>query len=380
MCIQVPERTGHELTTLLPKISRRWGIGGSFRQSLIWRAPSAISEETKHAVNALIKTDHDWHDTLDVLLTVASLPEHPLNAELLDQILRRKKMPDRDVDWSLYLHNARGDHTAVDRLVDWASSVTPASPIDEDSLDLCGIALAWMLTTSNRFLRDHATKALVNLFTDRLLALKRLIERFADVDDPYVTERVYAVAYGVVMRSHDPVAVGAVARSVYTHVFANGAPPAQILLRDYARGVIERALYLGGDLEIDEQLIRPPYNTTWPVIPTEDKIKPYLPEWRGGSEENTRRDWSRYRIGSSIMDDDFGRYIIGTNSGFTNWLSLRLNEPPWQSPDELLKNLLGQFSQDERTAWERYEASDTLVNQLYLNKLFSHGFAKFIRR
>jgi hypothetical protein len=367
ICIQVPERTGHELTTLSPKITHRWGIGDSFRQSLIWRAPTAISEDTKEVVNALIRTDPDWHDTLDVLLTVASLPEHPLNAELLDQILRQKSMPERDVDWSLYLHYARGAHTAVDRLVDWASSVTPASPIDEGSLDLCGIALAWMLTTSNRFLRDHATKALVNLFTGRLLALERLIERFADVDDPYVTERVYAVAYAVVTRSCDPVAVGVVAKSVYARVFADGAPPAHILLRDYARGVVERALCLGGEIEIDEQLIRPPYQSKWPAIPTEDEIKPYLPEWLGGSKENTRREWARYHIWSSVMDDDFARYVIGTNSGFTNWLSLLLDEPSWQSPDDLLKNLRGRFSQDETAAWEQYEASDRSVIRVSLN-------------
>ena len=33
---------------------------------------------------------------------------------------------------------------------------------------------------------------------------------FSDVDDLYVTERVYAVAYGVAMRSHDAIGVGGV--------------------------------------------------------------------------------------------------------------------------------------------------------------------------
>ena len=53
----------------------------------------------------------------------------------------------------------------------------------------------------------------------------------------------------------------------YNNVFASRTPPAHILIRDYARGIIERAIHLGCDLELDEQFIRPPYRSTWPSIP-----------------------------------------------------------------------------------------------------------------
>ena len=132
-------------------------------------------------------------------------------------------MPDRDAWWSTFLHWAWGTHGAVDRLVDWASGVSRDSEIDAGTVDLCALTLAWMLTTSNRFLRDRATKALVCLLTGRLDAMARLVDRFADVDDPYVAERVYAVAYGVAMRSHDPMEVGELASLVYERVFASGS-------------------------------------------------------------------------------------------------------------------------------------------------------------
>src|SRR5262245_59863974 len=95
--------------------------------------------------------------------TVAMLPEHPFNANILDQWLLKHPMPERDAWWSKYLHHAWGSHGAVDRLVDWASSVTSGAALDYETVDLCTTALAWMLTTSNRFLRDRATKALVSL-------------------------------------------------------------------------------------------------------------------------------------------------------------------------------------------------------------------------
>ena len=157
-------------------------------------------------------------------------------------------MPDRDAWWNIYLHETWESEGPVDRLVDWASVVSTEDTIGDDVVDLAAISLAWTLATSNRFLRDRATKALVALLTGRLESAARLVERFADVDDPYVTERVYAVAYGLAMRSHDPAEVGQLASLVYEKVFADGCPPAHVLLRDYARGVIERAIQLGADV------------------------------------------------------------------------------------------------------------------------------------
>jgi hypothetical protein len=270
MCIQIPERTGQELVSLAPQVVKHWGMGEAFCQSLIWRRPDAFPPNIGEVLNRLIRTEHELDQALDAILTVATLPEHPLNAQFLHQRLRRDSMPERDAWWSVYLHHAWGNHGAVDRLVDWASSVTPSVALDDETVDLCATTLAWMLTTSNRFLRDRTTKALVSLLTGRLSSVVRLVERFADVDDLYVAERIYAVAYGTGMRSHNPAEVGALAAGVYAHVFASRAPPAHILLRDYARGVVERALYLGADLQVDETHIRPPYKSQWPAIPTKD--------------------------------------------------------------------------------------------------------------
>jgi hypothetical protein len=378
LCIQIPERTGKELITLAPKCIGRWDLGDVFRQSLIWRTYAAFSDGTREALNKLCRSEHDLHDTLDVLLTVATLPEHPLNALFLDRRLRKDPMPDRDAWWSVYLHQSWGTHSAVDRLVDWASSLPPNTSIDDETVDLCAISLSWMLTTSNRFLRDRATKALVSLLTGRLAAVVRLVERFTDVDDPYVAERVYAVAYGVAMRCHDPVAAGALAACVYACVFAAGSPPPHILLRDYARGVVERALHLGSAIDVVAERIRPPYKSQWPTIPTEDDIKPLLRS--RGAHVSGELEWGRNRIGHSVMDDDFAHYVIGTNSSSTSsdWLSLRLDEPPWKPParpEDQLRSLVAEFSDEERKAWEQFEAADQAHAEA-LRSLVTNWFAQ----
>ncbi len=362
LCIQIPERTGKELVSIAPTNAERWGLADAFRQSLVWRAFAAFSDGTRDALNTLCRSEHDLSDTMDVLLTVATLPGHPLNAQLLDRRLRKDAMPDRDAWWSVYLHQAWRAHGAVDRLVDWSSSLDANAAIDDEAIDLCAISLAWMLTTSNRFLRDRATKALVCLLTGRLAPMARLVERFANVDDPYVAERVYAVAYGVAMRSHDPVEVGDLATCVYTHVFASGSPPPHILLRDYARGVVERALHLGSAIDVVPDRVRPPYKSTWPTMPTEEDIKPFLPDWSKGSHDSGQLEWGMNRIGSSVMEGDFARYVIGTNSSPTsgNWLSLRLDEAIWMPPprpEDELASLVFELSNEERKAWDEFEAA-----------------------
>lgn len=361
--IQVAERTDTELLKLAPKLATRWGAAEAFRQSLIWRSNAAFSEATREVLNDLCESDQDLHDTLEILLTVATVPGHPLNANFLDQRLRKDAMPDRDGWWSTYLYSAWGTQGAVDRLVDWAWALGSDVAIDDDAVDLCGVVLAWMLTTSHRFLRDRATKALVNLYTGRLAGMVRLVDGFADVDDPYVKERVYAVSYGVAMRSPDTDPVGRLAASVYHHVFASGNPPPHILLRDYARGVVERALHLGSASDLDAALVRPPYKSEWPTIPSEEDLKPLLPDWSKGSHDSRELEWSRNVIGTSVMNGDFAWYVIGTNSSKASrdYLSLRLEEPPWTpppSPAEQLSALVADLSDDELSAWQAFDVAD----------------------
>ena len=168
---------------------------------------------------------------------------------------------------------------------------------------------------------------MVALLSDRVALTVGLIERFAKVDDPYVAERVMAVAYGVAMRSDDAEVLAPLADVVYRLVFASGEPPVHILLRDYARGVIERALYLGADIAVDASLVEPPYRSTWPHIPPAEELEKFDPFKQGDPTlEPSDAERAQARISFSVMRWDFARYIIGTK------LKLRITTSGWQSP------------------------------------------------
>lgn len=365
--VQTPEKFGRELIALAPEIGERWGASEAFRRSLAWRSPAAFFAETRTLLGQVSGEDLD--DTLDVLLTVASVPEHPLNANFLDARLRRDSMPDRDAWWSTYLHRARGREGAVDRLSDWAASVDPADVLEDEAVDLAALALSWMLSTPNRYVRDRATQALVSMLTGRLEAVGRLVVRMADVDDPYVRQRVLAVAYGTSMRSRDREQVARLAATVFAMIFGRGTPPPDILLRDYARGVVERSRYLGAKLDVDEGKVKPPYGSAWPHIPTEEEVQPFLADWSKGSHDSGELDWARNMIASSVMKSgDFARYVIGTNSSSlsSDWLSLRLTEPPWApppKPTDLLKALIAEFSSSEAHAWHALRDAERVCSE-----------------
>lgn len=361
LCIQVPERTGTELVRLSPGALNRSSIIYAFLQSILWRNYDAFSEDTLVVLDDFLQGEDIWEELLDTVVSLSIVPGHPFNAESLDRRLRQDSMPDRDSGWSTYLHRAWETQSPVDRLIDWSSNLSGDDDVEDEVVDLAATTLAWMLTTPNRFLRDRATKALVVLLTGRLESVARLVNRFADVDDPYVSERVYGVAYGVAMRSHDTEAVGKLALVVYEQVFASGSPPPHILLRDYARGVVERALYLGSDIPVDVSYIRPPYKSTWPDIPDEDEIEALTPNWQQGAWADGDLEWSRNRIRHSVMGDflnDFARYVIGTESE-PCWLSLRLDENRWRSPAERMEALLGKFAEAEREAYETFKSIES---------------------
>lgn len=358
LCIQIPERTGKELVRLVPGFLDNAFIEEVFLESMGWRKLDAFSEDTRTVLNEFIQSGKlSFTDPLDTLLSVSTVPNHPFNADLLNQRLRQDAMPHRDSWWSTYLHRAWGNEDSVDRLVDWASTLTTGDDIEVEVVDLAATVLAWMFSTPNRFLRDRATKALVNLLTGRLELAERLVGRFADVDDPYVVERVYAVAYGVAMRSRDLGAVGKLALSVYKYVFASGNPRPHILLRDYARGVVERALNLGADIPICSSLIRPPYDSSFPHIPDENAIEVLVQSWDSEACDNGDLKWSRDLIRGSVMGDllgNFARYVMRSESG-SNWLNLRLDEGPWQSPEERTAELLEKLSHAEIAAYEEFK-------------------------
>jgi len=353
LCIQLPERAGKELFDCAPECSKWQPALEAFIDSLVWRSPKAFGETFRDYFNqAARQSEEMFRQLLNGLLTVATNPDHVLNADFLDQRLKKDSLPQRDSWWSIFLHYDYSDYdnSAVRRLIDWAWSSSDKSHIGDESLRLCGVALGWFLTTSNRFLRDRTTKALVALFTPRISTFRTVLRQFQGVNDLYLMERLYAVAYGCSMRSRDKEGIGALATDVYEQVFKDGSPPAHILLRDYARGVIEMALHRSSDLPIEVGRIRPPYGSDWPQnIPAEDEVEILAKKLSDGKE-------SQSHIYDSVMTwGDFERYVIGTNSSHFDWTSRRLSEAAQPTSKEIYNGFRNSLTERQDKELQKYQ-------------------------
>ena len=328
LCVRLPEVTGREVVDLVPDLAKTVGFEDAFRESLTWRDVRTLSGRTRELVlERLGPTRAEARGMVQALLTVATVPDHPLNALFLDSRLREDAMPERDAWWSAALPGAGSTAGSTRRLLDWALGLELSVPLDDEVVTLSALSLSWLLTAPHQGVRNMATRALVNLLAGRIAATIRLVERFTDVDDPYVLQRVYAAAYGVATRSYDAEEAGKLATIVYSNVFARGAPPADIMLRDYARGVVERAMHLGSSVEVDETLLRPPYTSPLPAFPSEQEIRGLLPAPNHNPYEMKRdAEWARGQIGYSVMQGRMRDEIRERSTEKGEWLSAPLKD------------------------------------------------------
>ncbi len=316
--IQIPEIKGYEFYSLIPDLKDKYPIVESFIESLLWRKVDTINEESKKYVNEHVFSYQGTYDYFwETILAVTAIPNHFFNAHSLHNHLLTFSLADRDADWTQLLKYKYDNESSVKRLIDWAWSETDKSHISDESVLLSSITLAWFHTSTNRELRDCSTKAMICLLQDRIHVLIKLLQTFETVNDPYVYDRLFAVAYGCAMRTNKKEELKALSNYIYVTIFKDKDEVyPHVLLRDYARGVIEYAHYLGIELSFDILKVRPPYESNWP-----EEIQSY-------EELKVKYDNDNYRhIWSSVMGfGDFSRYTIGTNSGSSEWSGCKKGE------------------------------------------------------
>ena len=325
LSIQVPERTGLELFEVAPATRPIQSVARSFIRSLIWRKELSVSEATRSYVDEVIlQDDHLFDLFMDTAVSTAMRPGYYFNGESLHRYLLHMKPQERELDWTTWLQDKYGPdsgHNAVQRLIDWAFDTTDFNGITDEALALGASTLGWFLGSCNRYLRDTATKSLVRLFEHRPQLMVPILQKFENVVDIYITERLYAAAYGAALRLGKHQAIEALAFYTFQQVFDQKLVVAHDLLRDYARGIVELANRLGVAGKLDIQKARPPYRSKkiparLPSVATIDKK--YDPRGKSGHYGGDK--WGATAILSSMTTEygrknggygDFGRYVFG---------------------------------------------------------------------
>ncbi len=242
------------------------------------------------------------------LFLIAPQPANRLNADALHRYLMNLPMARRDSFFGFATYREIFDESSpTATLARWAAR-GPYPEYDAQVVELSCVPLAWLLSSPNRFMRDWVTKALVQLLRGHLDVARRLVDRFWEVDDPYVVQRVIVIAYGSLMRSnpaHRKEAKKLAAR-IRDLVFARPVRADELML-DAARGAVEWGVVhkvLPKQALAD---IRLPYGLSPPSAPPTEATL----EKKYGFKENQpdAKDYSTIRFSLMGMGD-FGRYVV----------------------------------------------------------------------
>lgn len=283
--------------------------------SLKWRNAASVEA---NKLSAWFNSDNfnmDFHKYINTIIELVPVSGHSYNGDRMQVNFMRFTMPERDgfLQQFFYYYNEKDDGGTpypVRRMIEWAWQPGISKLIDEETARLTGQFLAWVLCVTQRKLRDEATKAMVNLLEEQPGALIAILRAFESVDDLYILERLYAVAYGCALRTSQSTALQKIAQYVYNVIFAAGNPPVHILLRDYARNTVEYAVYQNLGLEGDLAKIRPPYNSLMPdSMPTDEEMTAYELDNKSENFKNNY-GYEYNRIKFSVIGWDFGRYTI----------------------------------------------------------------------
>jgi len=233
--------------------------------------------------------------------------DHPLNSLMLSDLLFNLSVRDRDLSWSEHLRrNSYEFHPLLDEIITECRKDIIGNEAEE-RLHLLMAYVQWFLTTTDRKLRDMATKALYHYGCRFPLGFAKRVYESLTCNDPYLWERMLAALYGVILsrqkhcdKDFQSNELQEIAISLYNLMFRKKAPyyTSHVLARDYASRIIQVALHYNSELaeRITILDILAPYKQSkalkFPVTKGADKI------YRGPM----RMDFSNYTIGGLVKD------------------------------------------------------------------------------
>ena len=246
---------------------------------------------------------------------------------------------DRDLRWSEWIRR-RTEEIIGD--LNWVEAQWRKQEVQRPVAErLRAKWIMWLLTSTVREMRDKATRDLYWFGRRDPAELFRLTVGSLAINDPYVSERMLAAAYGACMALHfrprleefRADLLPKMARRLYEEMFAPSAPHSttHALAREYARRIIDMARLHNPSFlsKAEEARVVPPFKGGG------------IREWEVMADPNE----GRYRDGNSPLGMDFANYKIGR---------LVPNRQNWDLRDKEYTRLVGQI------VWRIYQLGYTL--------------------
>ncbi|MCI8671978.1 MAG: ATP-binding protein [Lachnospiraceae bacterium] len=257
---------GKECIDIVDCITDEWNkeqLVCQYIRTFAWRSSYIKFDDFLELINKYnVYPKQVWN----VFIENATKENSELNAIGLSKLLNRYKLNRRDYLWTMEINGL----TEEDRIVSLAYFIEKGNKFEglsENKVFLLLILFSWMLSSSNRTLRDRISKTMVEIMKSHFGLCKKLLENFKLVNDPYIIQRMYGIVFGAVMKRNVEFRkeFAELVGWIYDEIFDQEYVYPDILLRDYARLIMERFLweYPEDAKMFDVSKIRPPYRSVF---------------------------------------------------------------------------------------------------------------------
>lgn len=322
LSVLCPLSTGKELFEVVGANQENETLLG-FIYSAAWRDDFT---ESGNEYIASLKELKQYDIIFNIILSRPYRTDKGSNGLALYDLLWNLSMAERDAIWTVNISDKWSQHGRnLYELATWGCEASAESikSISDQAAMPCVESLIWSLTTTWRELRDRSTHAIVNILTKHSGLIIPLLDKFHTVSDPYIQERLWCAVYGALLLKQDNKVSQCVAQWTYDNFFCEGCVPEHILVRDYARNIVEYGIYMGLNCNIEKSLIEVPFTdgSIPDDIPSnEDIALRYERDWNVIPENERDIYWAQHEILTSMAPEhgvrgygDFGRYVFQAN-------------------------------------------------------------------
>lgn len=309
VCALYAKKFGKECIDIIQSIndeSERKDLFRTYIESFEWRSKNYLS------IPELLKLCNEYSIEPSILwnafINNSVKQGHLLNADALYDVLKRYSLAKRDYLWTTFINGRNSDDDRIVQLIEIYNKGEVLEVSDKEQIRLLLILFSWVLTSSNRWLRDTTSKAMIEILKDHFEYTEYLLKMFSDVNDPYVIQRLYGIAFGACVKRNyeNKETFKSLVCFVFEDIFNKDMIYPDILLRDYARLIIERYLmeYPGELQDYEFEKIKPQYKSI--PIPDIDDQKYSDKDFKNGLFYIQHS----MRFEGIGMYGDFGRYVF----------------------------------------------------------------------
>ncbi len=207
----------------------------NYLKSLVWFKNSYDSKIVVNNIKNILIDNNYINNIIDIFIRMSFIESNPLNITIVDEYLGKLSMPLLDYHWTMAIEDYYSNYNSktIDNIINYCLNYSNDN-INDNSIYLISILLSWLLSSSNRYIRDRATKALAQILKNKHHISLKLLNHFKDVKDMYILERIVAAIYGSVMRSTLNNDIGDLSSGLYNIIYRNDKTIDNIIIKIYS--------------------------------------------------------------------------------------------------------------------------------------------------